>query len=488
MKNTKKVENIFIKAPIIMSIITYLSLLISYISNFTFKISFLDSFITSNISYYIICVGILIYFINVNNKKKKDLSINILISSFILPMVSSFTYFIYSLIKDGFHTNYLLDICFGVGLLINVIYLNNIFNSKKISNKLLIASTILILISTLVNVKIDIYTIIRVLFTISYVPYFYNLYEKVKDKKKFKMYLDSQIGLKVIYSIIMIISFVLLFIPAYGYDFGYGYSNYYNYFNSLILNINIVVVLISLLIFIWTNNKKIGFYVSILYPIEMILFTIIYCSSEEDNCINFVGIINIILSVLSVLPYFIFSRTEDEKNIEKEGFKMKDENTIYEIDGNMGKILKVYEDRCVISTKAGIKSFAFGGLMGATRGDKEFYYSDITSVQFKNLKTTTGYLQFEYAGSHSGNNFTSENSFTFSATIGTKKYNDLKEAMPPIYEYILGKVREHKNQKNGTVVQQISSADELAKFKKLLDDGVISQDEFDAKKKQLLGL
>ena len=35
---------------------------------------------------------------------------------------------------------------------------------------------------------------------------------------------------------------------------------------------------------------------------------------------------------------------------------------------------------------------------------------------------------------------------------------------------------------------QISSADELAKFKSLLDSGVITQDEFDAKKKQLLGL
>ena len=126
--------------------------------------------------------------------------------------------------------------------------------------------------------------------------------------------------------------------------------------------------------------------------------------------------------------------------------------------------------------------------MGATLGDKEFYYSDVTSIQFKNIEITTGYLQFEYAGSHSGNNFTSENSFPFSATIGTEKYNDLKEAIPPIYEYILGKVREHKNQKNGTVVQQISSADELAKFKKLLDDGVISQEEFNAKKKQLLGL
>jgi len=33
-----------------------------------------------------------------------------------------------------------------------------------------------------------------------------------------------------------------------------------------------------------------------------------------------------------------------------------------------------------------------------------------------------------------------------------------------------------------------NSADELAKFKKLLDDGAITQDEFDAKKKQLLGL
>ena len=31
-------------------------------------------------------------------------------------------------------------------------------------------------------------------------------------------------------------------------------------------------------------------------------------------------------------------------------------------------------------------------------------------------------------------------------------------------------------------------ADELKKFKELLDSGVISQEEFDAKKKQLLGL
>ncbi len=39
-----------------------------------------------------------------------------------------------------------------------------------------------------------------------------------------------------------------------------------------------------------------------------------------------------------------------------------------------------------------------------------------------------------------------------------------------------------------TFVQQTSAADELKKFKELLDMGVITQEEFDAKKKQLLGL
>ena len=39
-----------------------------------------------------------------------------------------------------------------------------------------------------------------------------------------------------------------------------------------------------------------------------------------------------------------------------------------------------------------------------------------------------------------------------------------------------------------TAAPSVSAADELKKYKELLDSGVISQDEFDAKKKQLLGL
>jgi len=35
---------------------------------------------------------------------------------------------------------------------------------------------------------------------------------------------------------------------------------------------------------------------------------------------------------------------------------------------------------------------------------------------------------------------------------------------------------------------QISAADEILKFKKLLDDGILTKEEFDDKKKQLLGI
>lgn len=54
-------------------------------------------------------------------------------------------------------------------------------------------------------------------------------------------------------------------------------------------------------------------------------------------------------------------------------------------------------------------------------------------------------------------------------------------------EEIKNIVEQKINQANEPI-QSISSADEIAKFKKLLDDGTITQEEFDAKKKQLLGL
>ena len=55
-------------------------------------------------------------------------------------------------------------------------------------------------------------------------------------------------------------------------------------------------------------------------------------------------------------------------------------------------------------------------------------------------------------------------------------------------------IEQYRSRKNATQkvvpqsVVQVGAADEVKKFKELLDLGVISQEEFDAKKKQLLGL
>ena len=56
---------------------------------------------------------------------------------------------------------------------------------------------------------------------------------------------------------------------------------------------------------------------------------------------------------------------------------------------------------------------------------------------------------------------------------------------PQTFDTVLQSV---KTPKSGAVIQQASAADELKKFKELLDMGIITQEEFDAKKKQLLGL
>lgn len=65
-----------------------------------------------------------------------------------------------------------------------------------------------------------------------------------------------------------------------------------------------------------------------------------------------------------------------------------------------------------------------------------------------------------------------------------KNRNEVQEAISRL-------LVERQNKETGTTIKQEipqSAADELKKYKDLLDSGVISQAEFDAKKKQLLGL
>lgn len=177
---------------------------------------------------------------------------------------------------------------------------------------------------------------------------------------------------------------------------------------------------------------------------------------------------------------FVVDSEVDINNYREVG-RPDEENPIYYLNGARGRYIKVYDDRCILGTKAGVASFITGN---ATDGEKTIYYSDILGVQFKKSGVTLGYLQLETASvtmNNKSDNFFNENSFTFEANMEYKA----KE----VADYIQRKVSEVKRKSmGGTTVYAASAADELKKFKALLDDGIITQEEFDAKKKQLLGI
>ena len=74
---------------------------------------------------------------------------------------------------------------------------------------------------------------------------------------------------------------------------------------------------------------------------------------------------------------------------------------------------------------------------------------------------------------------------TFAAMKDENGARLLNEFINAVYDCKKSK-SEEKQQTN--IINQVSAADEIKKFKELLDLGIITQEEFDAKKKQLLGL
>lgn len=127
-----------------------------------------------------------------------------------------------------------------------------------------------------------------------------------------------------------------------------------------------------------------------------------------------------------------------------------------------------------------IKRGVFGMLLGAGRGEKNIPYSSITAVQFKKPGLMSGYLQLTLRGGieHTGGALSAErdeNTVTFNPGK-TKQFLRAKEI---IENQIL-----NANQPTS----KVSNMDELEKLSNLHDKGIINDDEFNAKKKQLLGL
>lgn len=154
------------------------------------------------------------------------------------------------------------------------------------------------------------------------------------------------------------------------------------------------------------------------------------------------------------------------------------ENLIFDFKSRVGDGLKVYEDRIVITHTGVLNFFAMG-----IKGDKTIYYNDLTAVQFKKAGWLAGYIQFSLPGGMEsvGGVFAASSDEN---TININSYeNEIAEKM---VAYIQAKIKEARSPK--VVSVSTSAADEVIKLKSLLDMGIITQEEFDAKKKQLLGL
>lgn len=127
-------------------------------------------------------------------------------------------------------------------------------------------------------------------------------------------------------------------------------------------------------------------------------------------------------------------------------------------------------------------SKGFMNLMAqGSKGEKSIPIKSITAIQIKKPRLTTGYIQFAYSGASESKGgimdaVRDENTITFSSKKELAQAEELKALIESI-----------QNESSQPTASS-SDADEILKFKELLDAGVITEGEFEAKKKQILGV
>lgn len=144
------------------------------------------------------------------------------------------------------------------------------------------------------------------------------------------------------------------------------------------------------------------------------------------------------------------------------------------------KVLIKVTDNAITLTRKGFVNLVNQGL----KGDKTIPLRSITAVQLKKPGMTNGYIQFGLLGGNEskGGVFAAtqdENTIMFAK----KHYNDMVE----LKEYIESVI--FSSNVGTTIINtptEKTIPEQLKEFKELLDMEIITQDEFDLKKKELL--
>ena len=150
---------------------------------------------------------------------------------------------------------------------------------------------------------------------------------------------------------------------------------------------------------------------------------------------------------------------------------------IMELYGVNGQI-ELYEDKVIIKRKGALSKMT----QGFFKGDKTIYLSQISGIQLKpGSMMTNGYIQFTLSGGNESTKGIMNATKDENTVMFKKKDNELVNKIKDEIERLKSSAH------SSGVVIQASSADEIRKYKQLLDDGIISENEFNTKKKELIG-
>ncbi|MBG9548733.1 SHOCT domain-containing protein [Cytobacillus firmus] len=119
------------------------------------------------------------------------------------------------------------------------------------------------------------------------------------------------------------------------------------------------------------------------------------------------------------------------------------------------------------------------------KGDKEILIKQISSIQIKKAGAlTNGYIQFSFSGGKENKGG------LFDATKDENTIMFNKKQMPDFEKLKLAIEEKIDQLSNASSINvgQIDVADQIKKLAELRDSGIITEDEFNGKKKQLLGI
>ena len=221
-------------------------------------------------------------------------------------------------------------------------------------------------------------------------------------------------------------------------------------------------------------------------------------TDSATNTVN--GILILIMLLICAAGIYCFYRLikrskQNEQYIEESGYKITDElgdlkvdknNSVWWVKNYFGEpkirnFNEVIDYELVVNdnTVKGKGAFSravaggllFGGV-GAVAGASTAKRVTVVTALYINVYLKDGTLErINFI-----NTATKTDSFT---------YNTMKDCAEKASALFTAMIADNES-KNASPASAISAADEIAKYKKLLDDGAITEEEYNAKKKQLM--